>query len=235
MPPLSAAAAPAAVAAPIVGRLRRPVRRAGRAPATPRATPGDGGSPDASDDPFRAADLMLELTETEDLGKRGESLFAAQLALCGIVVFGAPDVVDGVAAFLGVSSVIVGLGACVWGARTMGTSLTPLTTPRRGAALVTDGPFALVRHPLYSGLGLAALGAAVVSCALTDGDPSRVAAALLLIPIFAAKIDREEHALALQFGDDWTDYAKRVPRKVVPTVQSVAEALHVNEWLRTKV
>ena len=48
---------------------------------------------------------------------------------------------------------LAGVAFAVWAGRTLGRSLTPFPRPV-GAGLVTRGPFAIVRHPIYTG-GLA--------------------------------------------------------------------------------
>jgi len=69
-----------------------------------------------------------------------------------------------------------------------------------------------VRHPLYVGLGLLAMGSIVA-------HPSRpvVIGGLSLLAGLAVKIAREERALAAAFGPRWDDYCRRVPR-LVPRV-----------------
>ena len=59
--------------------------------------------------------------------------------------------------WLGAPLIAAGTALAVWGARSLGRSLTPGTEPLPGAPLVTSGAYAHVRHPIYAGvvLGLA--------------------------------------------------------------------------------
>lgn len=79
-----------------------------------------------------------------------------------------------------------------------------------GAAVLIDhGAYGVVRHPLYLGLVLLAIGTVVA-------HPSRatlLGAAGLLAGI-AAKIPREDRALAASFGARWRSYRRDVPRLV---------------------
>jgi protein-S-isoprenylcysteine O-methyltransferase Ste14 len=74
-----------------------------------------------------------------------------------------------------------------------------------GHQLVTRGPFAVVRHPMYSGLILAALGALLLYFTWTT----------LYFACFASlltvRAGREEAALSAEFGEQWQEYCKRVP------------------------
>jgi protein-S-isoprenylcysteine O-methyltransferase Ste14 len=71
--------------------------------------------------------------------------------------------------------------------------------------LVTNGPFAIVRHPMYTGLFLAALGSLLIYSTWTT----------LLFAFFAPFIyfraRREEAVLAVEFGEQWQQYCCRVP------------------------
>ena len=98
----------------------------------------------------------------------------------------------------------------VWAARTLGRSLTPFPKPT-AAGLVTGGPFAVVRHPMYAG-GLAvflgfSLLASVAALALT------VALAFL----WAGKLRFEERLLVAVYGD-YPAYRERVTRRLIPYV-----------------
>jgi protein-S-isoprenylcysteine O-methyltransferase Ste14 len=93
----------------------------------------------------------------------------------------------------------------------LGPALTPLPYPKEGASLVQTGPFALVRHPIYSGGLIASIGIAlIVSGWLTL---LYVAALFALLDI---KSRQEERWLSQKFPE-YRDYQRRV-RKLVPFV-----------------
>jgi protein-S-isoprenylcysteine O-methyltransferase Ste14 len=69
--------------------------------------------------------------------------------------------------------------------------------------LASDGPYALVRHPLYLGSILLMLGFAL----LTGMWWNVPIAALIALISFGAAIQSEERFLAEKFGDRWTAYA----------------------------
>ena len=74
-----------------------------------------------------------------------------------------------------------------------------------GHQLVTSGPFAIVRHPMYSGLILAALGSLLIYSTYTT---------LLFAcftPLITVRALREEAALAAEFGEKWQEYRQHVP------------------------
>jgi protein-S-isoprenylcysteine O-methyltransferase Ste14 len=71
--------------------------------------------------------------------------------------------------------------------------------------LITHGPFALVRHPLYLGLQVAALGGLLLYRTWTFVFVTVNFLALVL------RAKREEQALAMEFGEQWEAYVGRVP------------------------
>jgi protein-S-isoprenylcysteine O-methyltransferase Ste14 len=73
-----------------------------------------------------------------------------------------------------------------------------------GHRLVSRGPFALVRHPMYVGALIAGLGAVLVYRTWA------VLFVLLHWPIFVLRARREDEALAAEFGDEWHVYRRRV-------------------------
>jgi protein-S-isoprenylcysteine O-methyltransferase Ste14 len=71
--------------------------------------------------------------------------------------------------------------------------------------LVTHGPFAVVRHPMYIGLILAASGSLFLYLTWTT------LAFAIFAPFVLLRARREEIALAAEFGEEWQEYCKRVP------------------------
>ena len=74
-----------------------------------------------------------------------------------------------------------------------------------GHQLVTSGPYALVRHPMYSGVFLASFGGLLIYLTWTT---------LFLVcfaPLLIARAVREEKVLAMEFGEQWQEYCRRVP------------------------
>jgi protein-S-isoprenylcysteine O-methyltransferase Ste14 len=153
-------------------------------------------------------------------GDRGEWLVVVQVVLIGLVFLG-PRTVVGQPAWLfpfphacpvvGGVLMVVGFVLLVAGLARMGRGLTPLPYPRDGAELIQTGPFALVRHPMYSGGLMLALGWALyVQGWLTLGY---VAALFIFLDV---KSRREERWLAERFPT-YTTYQQRV-RKLIPFI-----------------
>lgn len=98
-------------------------------------------------------------------GRRGEWWVIGQLALMTAVLF-APaawrwTVARRVWVIPGALLVAAGLGLAAKGLRDLGSSLSPLPQPRRSGTLVQTGTYAAVRHPIYGGIIIASLGAAL--------------------------------------------------------------------------
>lgn len=87
-----------------------------------------------------------------------------------------------------------------------GHSLTPMPSPRAGAALLTSGLYRHVRHPVYSGLLIWACGTAIAAASLLH---------ILLFGMFwvffTAKAAHEERLLT-QIFSGYAGYAARTPR-----------------------
>jgi protein-S-isoprenylcysteine O-methyltransferase Ste14 len=62
---------------------------------------------------------------------------------------------------LGAVVVAAGLGLAIWARRHLGRNWSSTVTLKDDHALIRSGPYASVRHPIYSGLLLAFLGTAV--------------------------------------------------------------------------
>ena len=101
-----------------------------------------------------------------------------------------------------------GIGLASWAVASAGD-----TDVEKGTSLVTTGPYALTRNPMYLGWSLGVLGLAFGTCS-----------AWLLAGSLAAvrRIDRDVHVeemrLSRRFGAAYEAYRDRVPR-YLPTVQ----------------
>lgn len=93
----------------------------------------------------------------------------------------------------------------------LGANLSALPHPVPGASLVAAGPYRLVRHPIYAGIILAALGWGVLNRSTLG-----VLYALALFIFFDLKSRREEFWLR-QTLPDYDAYRARV-RKLIPFI-----------------
>ena len=145
---------------------------------------------------------------------RGEWYVGLQIILMGVVAAGpwldpatwsndaAPWLAAGsVLAAMGIALVAAGLHA-------LGPNLTPLPHPKDGATMVTSGAYAIVRHPIYAGIVLAALG-----WGLAWRSPITVVLAVALFAFFDVKSRREERWLVEAFPA-YAGYRRRVKRLV---------------------
>ena len=95
---------------------------------------------------------------------------------------------------------------CAWGFATVGRGTPSPHDPPR--ALVTDGPYARSRNPMY-----VAVVAVVIGLALVYGSGAVLAYALVLAASFHRRVVRfEEPVLAGDFGGEYAAYRERVPR-----------------------
>ncbi len=79
--------------------------------------------------------------------------------------------------------------------------------------LITDGPYERVRHPLYSGFLVLAVGLAI----LVPIVETLMFAAFSFAVTFLY-VRKEEEFLLKRYGRAYRDYMRRVPWKVIPRV-----------------
>ena len=94
----------------------------------------------------------------------------------------------------------------VWARLALGRSwsVDPQAAPDVG--LRTDGPYAVTRHPIYTGL----LGM-MLGTALMGGLGQWITLVIAGLVVAAIKIRAEERLLLATFPDAYSDYRKRVP------------------------
>ena len=101
-----------------------------------------------------------------------------------------------------------GLSLDVWAMWTMFAARTNILPHRAADSLVTHGPFAFMRNPIYVGNTIATLGLAL---ALHNGW-LLASAALAAVFTHRLAVVREEAHLKAKFGKAWDGYAARVKR-----------------------
>jgi protein-S-isoprenylcysteine O-methyltransferase Ste14 len=96
-----------------------------------------------------------------------------------------------------------------WGERTFAAEETEiLPASATNKKLVTRGPFRYTRNPMYSGLVMMALGFALYFGTL----PFYAVPVLLFLLCNFSFVPFEEAKMQRQFGDQYTDYRRRVRR-----------------------
>ena len=110
-----------------------------------------------------------------------------------------------------------GLALLLWGRLALGRDYFVSTGLGaqlfKDQTLVTTGPYAYVRHPMYLGLMLAAVGSLLIYMTWTTLYFA------CMSPMILMRSRREEEALAAEFGDQWREYCKLVPGLIphIPT------------------
>ena len=98
-----------------------------------------------------------------------------------------------------------GLLFTVWARLHLGRNWSGTVTIKQDHELITSGPYAVVRHPIYTGLLLAFLGSA-----LALGEWRAVLAFALAAGALWRKLRIEERWMRQQFGDAYQAYSRRV-------------------------
>lgn len=117
--------------------------------------------------------------------------------------------------------------------RTLGRFFTFDLALRKEHKLVTSGPYSVVRHPAYTGAILFVLGARM--CLHDDGSllhalgvwdslhgkilecAGHVLAALAIFS-FVGRVKKEDEALKNEFGQEWEEWARRTPWRLIPDI-----------------
>lgn len=116
------------------------------------------------------------------------------------------------AAYTGFALTVVGLGFALWARFAIGRNWGSLITVQEGHKVVRSGPYAIVRHPIYSGFMLATFGTAIVF-----GEVAGLVATALVVLSWGYKSRLEEHYMIEQFGAEYEQYRHEV-KALIPGV-----------------
>jgi protein-S-isoprenylcysteine O-methyltransferase Ste14 len=107
---------------------------------------------------------------------------------------------------------LAGLAVMLWARVILGRNWSGGVAFKEGHELVMSGPYRLVRHPIYSGLLLMALGWAV-----WRGRYSGFWGLVVLVLLFWIKARAEEQLMIQHFGDAYRGYKARV-KALIPYI-----------------
>jgi protein-S-isoprenylcysteine O-methyltransferase Ste14 len=117
---------------------------------------------------------------------------------------------SGILISTGVALCVVGFGLAIYARWHLGRNWGMPMSRKEQPELITSGPYAYIRHPIYTGLLLAILGSAI---------GANISWALMLIPVgayFILSARQEESAMLQQFPQQYSAYMARtgmlVPR-----------------------
>jgi protein-S-isoprenylcysteine O-methyltransferase Ste14 len=102
----------------------------------------------------------------------------------------------------------IGIGFAIWARVYLGRNWSPRPAIKEHHEFVTTGPYAYVRHPIYAGIMLAALGSALTSSIFGMGM------FILISTMFAVRINKEEQIMRELFPEQYPAYQKRTKRLV---------------------
>jgi protein-S-isoprenylcysteine O-methyltransferase Ste14 len=136
-------------------------------------------------------------------GQRGEWYVVVQVVLFALIALGprtlwflppwtAPW--TSIGTWFGLALMLGGAALSIGGVLRLGNNLTPLPYPKDGSQLVEQGPYAIVRHPIYSGLVFGAVGWGLWLHAWLT-----LAFAFGLFVLFDLKLRREERWLCERY------------------------------------
>ncbi len=110
-------------------------------------------------------------------------------------------------AYLLAAAALAGLAFTWWARLHLGRLWSSAITRKENHHIVDSGPYALVRHPIYTGLI-----AALVASAIAEATPTALGGATLLGLGFWVKARGEERFLSAELGDEtYAAYRRRVP------------------------
>lgn len=127
-------------------------------------------------------------------------LYAIHPSWLGVLSVPLPDLMR----WIGVALGVAGLAVYAWSRATLGREWSSQLEMREQHHLVTTGPYAWIRHPIYS-----ALLSFLASIALVSANWLFIALLVFSIVDLTLRIPREEEMMVARFGDEYAAYMQR--------------------------
>ena len=115
-------------------------------------------------------------------------------------------------AYTGLVLTALGLGLAIWARFQIGRNWSGMVELKQDHQLIRRGPYAFVRHPIYSGLMLATFGTGIAY-----GEIRGLVAFALITMAWGYKSRLEEAFLIRQFGAEYEQYRREV-KGLIPFV-----------------
>ena len=113
---------------------------------------------------------------------------------------------------IGLGLTVVGCLFAIWARLALGGNWSGRATVKANHELITRGPYALTRHPIYTGLMTA-----VVGTMLARGEWRCVLGAVLILVTFLVKMGQEERLMMQTFPQAYPEYRRNV-KALIPGV-----------------
>ena len=110
---------------------------------------------------------------------------------------------------LGAALTFAGFAFAIWARVWIAGNWSSNVTLKRDHELIVEGPYAFVRHPIYTGILLALIGTA-----LAIGEWRAALGVVIACAAYWRKLKIEEAVMRRQFGEAYAQYAERVPALV---------------------
>jgi protein-S-isoprenylcysteine O-methyltransferase Ste14 len=137
-------------------------------------------------------------------------IFRPRLSLPGLAWLSTPVLPQSDARFLvALLLVAAGLAYTVWARVHLGANWSGSVTQKEQHELIRTGPYAQVRHPIYTGLLVAFLGSAI-AC----GEVRAVLGLAIVVFAFVRKLRIEERFMGELFPQQYERYRTEVPALV---------------------
>jgi protein-S-isoprenylcysteine O-methyltransferase Ste14 len=106
---------------------------------------------------------------------------------------------------------VVGVTTAVWARAWLGSNWSPQPSVKAAHVLVTSGPYHLIRHPIYTGMPLAALGTAI------DAGIIGLVIFVVIAVFLIRRIPIEEKLMMEVFQEQYSEYKRRT-KALIPFV-----------------
>src|ERR1700677_1608032 len=106
--------------------------------------------------------------------------------------------------WLGAALTVAGILFAVWAREHLGSNWSRSVTIKQGHELITTGPYAVVRHPIYTGILTGFLGMAIAISQVRG-----FVVVVLILFAYWTKLRIEERWMRSQFGETYATYARQ--------------------------